>query len=120
MVDGVKLRTRVMSGQYDTNPNHFYLFVADYTLSFLVFVLENVPKPKSQYIMLEDDEHVSPEEKTNIFGRLTFSWMTPLMRLGYKNPLVMDDLWYGSSEICKQVTHKSLIGTSNQMINLLL
>lgn len=38
----------------------------------------------------------SPEEKTNIFGRLVFSWMTPLMRLGYQKPLTMDDLWYTS------------------------
>ncbi|RCH98429.1 ATP-binding cassette, sub-C (CFTR MRP), member 9, partial [Rhizopus stolonifer] len=35
----------------------------------------------------------SPEEKTNIFGRLTFNWMTPLMRLGYQKPLSMEDLW---------------------------
>ncbi|KAI9272857.1 multi drug resistance-associated protein MRP [Phascolomyces articulosus] len=43
--------------------------------------------------MLEDDEHECPETTTNIFGRLTFTWMTPLMRLGYREPLVMDDLW---------------------------
>ena len=35
-----------------------------------------------------------PEANANIFGRLTFSWMTPLMRLGYREPLIMDDLWY--------------------------
>lgn len=34
-----------------------------------------------------------PEETTNIFGRLTFSWLTPLMKLGHKTPLVQDDLW---------------------------
>lgn len=45
------------------------------------------------YTQIQSD---SPEEKTNIFGRLVFDWMTPLMRLGYKKTLTMDDLWYVS------------------------
>lgn len=56
IVDGVKLRTRLMSDQQHEDPIHFGLFAVEYLLSFLVFVLENIPKPKSQYIMLEDDE----------------------------------------------------------------
>ncbi|KAI7889943.1 multi drug resistance-associated protein MRP [Mucor mucedo] len=91
--DGVKLRTRIMNHDYDTNAIQFALFSLSYALSLVIFALENKDRPKSQYIMLEEDEHDSPEEKTNIFGRLTFSWMTPLMRLGYQKPLAMDDLW---------------------------
>jgi hypothetical protein len=34
-----------------------------------------------------------PEATANIFSTLTFSWMTPLMKLGYKQPLLMEDLW---------------------------
>jgi ABC-type multidrug transport system fused ATPase/permease subunit len=62
-------------------------------LSFLVFVLECIPKPAALYASLDEPEHVSPEELSNIFSRLTFHWMTPLMKLGYKKVLVMDDLW---------------------------
>ncbi|KAG1269716.1 hypothetical protein G6F68_000016 [Rhizopus microsporus] len=74
----------------------FILFGIYAALSVIIFVLENVPKPVGQYILLE--EHDSPEEKSNIFSRLTFSWMTPLMRLGYQKPLTMDDLWNLNTE----------------------
>ncbi|KAG2236972.1 hypothetical protein INT48_002041 [Thamnidium elegans] len=93
IVDGVKLRTRIMNHEYETSAIQFALFALSYALSFVIFGLENKDRPKTQYIMLDEDELDSPEEKTNIFGRLTFSWMTPLMRLGYQKPLVMDDLW---------------------------
>ncbi|KAI8877119.1 multi drug resistance-associated protein MRP [Backusella circina FSU 941] len=58
-----------------------------------MFVLECMGRPKGQYILLEEDEYASPEEKANVFSRLTFQWLTPLMQLGYRKPLVMDDLW---------------------------
>lgn len=56
IVDGVKLRTRVLDNEYDTNPTQFGLFVLSYALSLVVFVLENLERPKTQYIMLEEDE----------------------------------------------------------------
>ncbi|KAI8975515.1 multi drug resistance-associated protein MRP [Mycotypha africana] len=93
IVDGIKLRTRYLNDDQYTDSTQFGFFTVSFFLSCTIFILENLPRPKSQYIMLEEDELDSPEERTNIFGRLTFSWMTPLMRLGYKHPLTMDDLW---------------------------
>jgi ABC-type multidrug transport system fused ATPase/permease subunit len=61
--------------------------------SVTVFSLELIPKPPSLYTTLGSEENVSPEETSNIFSRLTFSWMTSLMRLGYTKVLDMDDLW---------------------------
>ncbi|CAG8473230.1 8866_t:CDS:10 [Racocetra persica] len=40
----------------------------------------------------------SPEENANIFSRLTFYWMTPLMKLGHEKYLVLSDLWNLNSE----------------------
>jgi hypothetical protein len=34
-----------------------------------------------------------PEYKSNIFIRLTFSWITPLLKEGYKRPLEAADIW---------------------------
>ncbi|KAI8141790.1 multi drug resistance-associated protein MRP [Fennellomyces sp. T-0311] len=93
IVDGIKLHTLVTLDEHSRDPTQFALFVVGFALALLVFVLELTPKPKSQYVMLEEDEHECPETSTNIFGRLTFTWMTPLMRLGYREPLTMDDLW---------------------------
>ncbi|KAI9023065.1 multi drug resistance-associated protein MRP [Phycomyces nitens] len=91
--DAVKLRTLLLLKMQETDPTQFGIFVTISGLSLFMFILENIKRPKSQYIMLEDDEHECPELNSSIFGRLTFDWMTPLMRLGYQKPLVMDDLW---------------------------
>ncbi|KAI9315926.1 multi drug resistance-associated protein MRP [Dichotomocladium elegans] len=91
--NATKLRTLLMMHLHETAPTEFAFFASSSVLGAAMFVLENIPRPRSQYVMLEEDEHESPELNTNIFRRLTFSWMTPLMRLGYKKPLVMDDLW---------------------------
>ncbi|KAI7871902.1 multi drug resistance-associated protein MRP [Spinellus fusiger] len=90
IVNSVKLRTLFLTCYLSTE---FILFSVYYALCFVIFVLENIHRPKSQYVMLEENENESPEANTSIFGRLTFHWMTPLMRLGYKKPLVTEDLW---------------------------
>lgn len=43
-----------------------------------------------------DDEYIEPEcprLRANIFQRLTFSWMTPMMKTGYRKFLTEEDLW---------------------------
>lgn len=45
-----------MNRDYSTNAIQFALFSLSYALSFVIFVLENKDRPKSQYIMLEEDE----------------------------------------------------------------
>ncbi|KAI8881443.1 multi drug resistance-associated protein MRP [Backusella circina FSU 941] len=91
----IKLRTLIIShGSTGNHPDHFAMYLIRYSLTVIIFILENIPRPKSQHIMLEDEDMVSsPEETASIFDRLTFSWMTPLMQLGSKKPLIMDDLW---------------------------
>ncbi|KAI8987272.1 multi drug resistance-associated protein MRP [Mycotypha africana] len=97
----IKLRTLIIShGATGTHEDNFAMYLIRYALSVSMFILENIPKPKCQYVMLEeaDDAMESSEEKNNIFGRLTFSWLTPLMRLGYKRIITDDDLWNLSQE----------------------
>lgn len=36
---------------------------------------------------------VCPEYNANLFSKLTFQWMHPLMRVGYKRPLEKNDIW---------------------------
>lgn len=51
-----------------------------------------VPKKQSAYDALGDEDEC-PYEYADIFSVLTFSWMTPLMKYGYKHFLTQDDLW---------------------------
>lgn len=51
-----------------------------------------MPKNKSAYHKIGDEDEC-PVEYATVFSILTFSWMTPMMRHGYKKYLVEDDLW---------------------------
>ncbi|KAK9477858.1 P-loop containing nucleoside triphosphate hydrolase protein [Lipomyces japonicus] len=75
------------------NPGFLSTFGFSFILSIVVFLIELVvPKKKSAYEALVDELDESPLDTANVFSRLTFSWMSPLMKLGYKTYLTDDDL----------------------------
>lgn len=47
----------------------------------------------SEYEELPGGEQVCPERHVNIFSKILFSWMNPLMKLGYRRPLTEKDVW---------------------------
>jgi ATP-binding cassette subfamily C (CFTR/MRP) protein 1 len=72
---------------------YFAVFCASVGLAGLSFILEwLIPKRMSDYDMLGDDDEC-PYEYADVFSVLTFGWMTPLMKRGYKSFLTQDDLW---------------------------
>ncbi|GLT64996.1 hypothetical protein SLA2020_374540 [Shorea laevis] len=46
-----------------------------------------------EYEELPGGEQICPERHVNIFSRIFFSWMSPLMKLGYKQPITEKDVW---------------------------
>jgi ATP-binding cassette subfamily C (CFTR/MRP) protein 1 len=99
----VKLHSLVVQDVYRTHLTYFVAFCITLGLSFLEFGLEwLVPKKKSAYDALGDEDEC-PIEYATVFSILTFSWMTPLMALGYKQFLTEDDLW----NLAKRDTTKS-------------
>ncbi|KAJ2832598.1 hypothetical protein GGI24_001173 [Coemansia furcata] len=76
-------------------------------LSLAVLVMESQPKPHMLYELDDEDEdyypgtlkdttrctYQSPEERANIFSRMAFTWMLPLLEQGYRKPLRMEDTW---------------------------
>ena len=89
----VKLRSLVSQELHKSHMPYFATFAVSAGLAFVEFVLEwLVPKRLSAYDALGDDDEC-PIEYANIFSILTFSWMTPLMKYGYKEYLTQDDLW---------------------------
>ncbi|KAJ2272600.1 hypothetical protein J3F81_002991, partial [Coemansia sp. RSA 371] len=64
-----------------------------------LFCMELWPRRESEYVLPEDDGELAdsgaktPEESANIFSRLTFSWMSPLLRLGRHKGIDESDLW---------------------------
>ncbi|OWM71292.1 hypothetical protein CDL15_Pgr011419 [Punica granatum] len=48
---------------------------------------------ENEYEELPGGEQICPERHVNIISRTLFSWMGPLMKLGYKRPLTERDIW---------------------------
>ena len=90
---GVKLRSLISQEAFRIRLPYFIVFSISFGLAALEFGLEYlVPKRQSAYHALGDDDEC-PIEYADIFSVLTFSWMTPLMKYGYKQFLTQDDLW---------------------------
>jgi hypothetical protein len=99
----VKLRSLISQQIYATHLPFFVAYCVGFALAWIEFGLEwLVPKKKSAYQALEDEDEC-PVEYATVFSILTFSWMTPMMRHGYKKYLTEDDLW----NLAKRDTTKS-------------
>ncbi|PPJ52512.1 hypothetical protein CBER1_10357 [Cercospora berteroae] len=93
LVSAVKLRSLVSQELFKTHVGYFAVFAASVGLALAEFVLEwLVPKKVSAYDALGDEDEC-PLEYADFFSKLTFSWMTPMMKYGYKEYLTQDDLW---------------------------
>ncbi|BCS29844.1 ATP-binding cassette glutathione S-conjugate transporter YCF1 [Aspergillus puulaauensis] len=89
----VKLRSHVAQKSYNDQLPYFVCVNVSLGLAILEFALEYfVPKKQSAYDALGDEDEC-PYEYADVFSVLTFSWMTPMMKFGYKNFLTQDDLW---------------------------
>ena len=78
---------------YKNRLPYFVTFNISLVLSIAEFALEYlVPKKQSAFDALGDQDEC-PMEYADIFAILTFSWMTPMMKYGYKHFLTQDDLW---------------------------
>ncbi|KAI2637307.1 metal resistance protein YCF1 [Xylaria nigripes] len=102
----LKLRSLVSQQLYEKNLPYFISYTVGFGLSVLEFLLEWLwPKRDSAYEALIDDEGVEcPVAYATIFSRLTFSWMTPMMKFGYKQYLTEEDLWGLSRDATTQTT----------------
>lgn len=99
----VKLRSLISQQIYDQHLPFFVVYCVGLGLSITEFILEwLVPKKKSAYDALGDEDEC-PIEYATVFSILTFGWMTPMMRYGYKEYLTEDDLW----NLAKRDTTKS-------------
>ncbi|KAJ1830981.1 hypothetical protein LPJ63_004590 [Coemansia sp. RSA 2711] len=72
---------------------------ATIVFSLVLLVLESQSKPSADYLLLDEDEddnpevRRSPEDRANIFSRLTYSWISSLIAKGYETPLQANDVY---------------------------
>ncbi|KAJ1947715.1 hypothetical protein FBU59_001841 [Linderina macrospora] len=95
----MRLRTEFTTGVLKSDPPAVIANVAFVLTSTVTLVLESQPKPQMLYELIDEDDedysgytaYQSPEQRANIFERLTFTWMTLLLELGYRKPLQLED-----------------------------
>ncbi|KAK4455830.1 hypothetical protein QBC34DRAFT_388031 [Podospora aff. communis PSN243] len=100
----VKLRSLIFQQLYIDNKPYFIVYCIGFALSTVEFAFEWLwPKKSNAYeVLVEEGE--CPIEYATVFSLLTFSWMTPLMKHGYKQFLTEEDLW-GLAK--KDTTHET-------------
>lgn len=70
----IKLRTMIVShGKTSNHPDHFAMYLIRFALSVIIFILEIVPRPQSQYIMLSDEDNDEVSLQKPGQGQLTQS-----------------------------------------------
>ncbi|GAM36075.1 vacuolar glutathione S-conjugate transporter, partial [Talaromyces pinophilus] len=90
---GIKLRSLVTREVFRYQLPYFIVVTISLALAVVEFILEYlVPKKQSAYDTLGKEDEC-PYEYADIFSILTFSWMTPMMKYGYKAFLTQDDMW---------------------------
>ena len=104
----VKLRSLISQQAFHTRLPYFGAFCVSFGLAVLEFILEYmVPKKRSAYDALGDEDEC-PIEYADVFSILTFSWMTPMMKYGYRTFLTQEDLWNLRKRDTTAVTGKTL------------
>lgn len=91
----VKLRSLISQQIYEHNLAYFVTYCIGFGFAIAVFLVEWLwPRNDNagDYQAIADDDEC-PVEYANVFSKLCFSWMTPMMRFGYKVFLTEDDLW---------------------------
>ena len=105
---GVKLRSLISQNAFRNRLPYFITFCISFGLAATEFILEYfIPKKQSAYDALGDEDEC-PIEYADVFSLLTFSWLTPLMKHGYKQFLTQDDLWNLRKRDTTRITGGSL------------
>ncbi|KAI5806479.1 multidrug resistance-associated protein 1 [Peziza echinospora] len=95
--NAIRIHSLAVGGDFKPHKVSTYYLPAAELIALVIYLLEwLVPKAKSEYAIVDDEEHefpICPMEEANIYSVLTFSWMTAMMKAGYRKFLTEDDLW---------------------------
>ncbi|KAG0232674.1 Canalicular multispecific organic anion transporter 2 [Actinomortierella wolfii] len=83
----INMRTMVMLGW--TDQSQFKVFCAYFGINALGWIVEALPRGRSK---VQKASTASRFEKANLFSRLIYHYLQPVMAYGYKNPLTAKDI----------------------------
>ncbi|KAH0646462.1 hypothetical protein KY284_034346 [Solanum tuberosum] len=110
LVGDVVMLNLILTVREYYNESVLYLYISEvavqvlFGLLLLFYIPDVEPYPgysplrsdsfdNTAYEELPEGEQICPERHANILSQILFSWMNPLMQLGYKRPLTEKDVW---------------------------
>ncbi|KAI1421363.1 multidrug resistance-associated protein [Xylaria sp. FL1777] len=71
------------------------LIVVEFSLTTLLFGLGLTTRKGNKTVLMEWEDNLEPsrEPLASVFSLATFSWVDPILRQGYKEPLEIDRVW---------------------------
>ncbi|KAJ2996301.1 hypothetical protein NUW58_g1011 [Xylaria curta] len=71
------------------------LIVIEFSLTTLLFAIALTTRKGNKTVLMEWEDNIEPsrEPLASLFSIATFSWVDPILRQGYKEPLEMDKVW---------------------------
>ncbi|PVU84783.1 hypothetical protein BB560_007263, partial [Smittium megazygosporum] len=74
---------------------YFYLTVAEGVVLILIWALELVTNREPYKLLVNNTsgQKECPEKYANVYSRLTFEWMSSLLKIGKKRILKLSDVW---------------------------
>ncbi|KAG0039004.1 hypothetical protein BGZ82_010010, partial [Podila clonocystis] len=75
--------------QDQSNQDSFRTLAYYFSAVLIAFVFEAFPRGSTR---VQKQSSANPHDKANIFSRWTFHYLQPIMSLGYKRPLVQEDI----------------------------
>lgn len=86
---GSAINIRTMSLLYQPDQPQFKAFIAFFAFNFAGFIVEAWPRGSTQ---VQIKSGASRFEKANLFSRLSFDYLQPIITQGYKAPLAAKDI----------------------------
>ncbi|KAG0261148.1 Multidrug resistance-associated protein 1 [Mortierella polycephala] len=87
IASAINIRTMALLEQ--TNQDQFKAFVAFFAFNILGFIIEAWPRGRTQ---TQRKSEGNPYTKANLFSRITFQYLQPIVSSGFKNPLTTKDI----------------------------
>jgi ABC-type bacteriocin/lantibiotic exporter with double-glycine peptidase domain len=87
IASAINIRTMCLLSQ--TGEDQFKAFVAFFTINILGFFFEAWPRGHTQ---VQRDCNFGRYRKANMFSRMTFNYLQPVITTGYRNPLTVKDI----------------------------
>lgn len=94
---------------YLTNPAYYGAVCITCSLAAAQFLLESSWRSSPRFQKGASLNNECPLDSSNLFSVLAFSWVTPLIRLGYKRPLEDYHLWELPKTLAASFTGSSFV-----------